>query len=577
MNKNWTEAQSYCREHYSDLATAENMDDMNKLKDLMKSVGYYYIWIGLHRTSQDEWHWSSGDPVLYVNWGVNQPNGVVECASMLQGQWYDVQCSYTNTFICYNRSSQLVFVNQTKSWRDAQSYCRENHIDLVTVRNSIENQELERIIIDNQNYDDFVWMGLFRDSWQWSDQSDSSFRDWDKGEPNNYGGNENCVVSRSAQRHWNDIACNGQYPFICQKDKLVLIQQNMTWSEAKVYCKLHHVELVSVDSVEMQRSVENVVERASTESVWLGLIHFCCMNIVQLIWIGLQRTGQDEWHWSSGDSVLYVNWGVNQPNGGAECASMYRGQWHDVKCSYTNTFICYNRSSQLVFVNQMKSWRDAQSYCRENHVDLVTVRNQSENQELERIINVSQKYNEYVWMGLFRDSWQWSDQSDSSYRNWNTGEPNNAGGNENCAVIYHESQGKWNDIKCDLNIPFICQEDKLILIQQNLTWLESMGYCRQHHVDLVSVDSVEMQRRVGNVVKRASTESVWLGLHNFCSMNMWIWLNGEVVCYQNWAPGNGTAPEDCGLEWRKGAMESGGDHYWISLPESRKLNFICTN
>ncbi|TRY88508.1 hypothetical protein DNTS_033059 [Danionella cerebrum] len=86
-----------------------------------------------------------------------------------------------------------------------------------------------------------------------------------------------------------------------------------------------------------------------------------------------------------------------------------------------------------------------------------------------------------------------------------------------------------------------------------------------------------MQRRVGNVVKRASTESVWLGLHNFCSMNMWIWLNGEVVCYQNWAPGNGTAPEDCGLEWRKGAMESGGDHHWISLPESRKLNFICTN
>ncbi|TRY83350.1 hypothetical protein DNTS_015071 [Danionella cerebrum] len=119
--------------------------------------------------------------------------------------------------------------------------------------------------------------------------------------------------------------------------------------------------------------------------------------------------------------------------------------------------------------------------------------------------------------------------------------------------------------------------NKLILIQQNLTWLESMRYCRQHHVDLVSVDSVEMQRRVGNVVKRASTESVWLGLHNFCSMNMWIWLNGEVVCYQNWALGHGTAPEDCRLEKRKGAMESGGDHWWISLPESKTLNFICTN
>ncbi|TRY79068.1 hypothetical protein DNTS_033311 [Danionella cerebrum] len=548
MNKNWTEAQSYCREHYSDLATAENMDDMNKLKDLMKSVGYYYIWIGLHRTSQDEWHWSSGDPVLYVNWGVNQPNGVVECASMLQGQWYDVQCSYTNTFICYNRSSQLVFVNQMKSWRDAQSYCRENHVDLVTVRNQSENQELERIINVSQKYNEYVWMGLFRDSWQWSDQSDSSYRNWNTGEPNNAGGNENCaVIYHESQGKWNDIKCDLNIPFICQE----------------------------------------------------------------------------------GDPVLYINWGVNQPNGGAEeCASMLQGQWHDVQCSYTITFICYNRSSQLVFVNQTKSWREAQSYCRENHVDLVTVRNQSENQELERIINVSQKYNEFVWMGLFRDSWQWSDQSKSSFRYWYTSDPNNAGGNENC-VVSRSAQRQWIDIPCNGQYPFICQKDKLvliqqnmtwseakvycklhhvelvsvdsvemqrgvenvverastesvwldklILIQQNLTWLESMGYCRQHHVDLVSVDSVEMQRRVGNVVKRASTESVWLGLHNFCSMNMWIWLNGEVVCYQNWAPGNGTAPEDCGLEWRKGAMESGGDHYWISLPESRKLNFICTN
>ncbi len=123
---------------------------------------------------------------------------------------------------------------------------------------------------------------------------------------------------------------------------------------------------------------------------------------------------------------------------------------------------------------------------------------------------------------------------------------------------------------------FVWFPDKLIVIRENLTWSEALRYCRQNHVDLVSVHSEEIQRRVMNVVKLASTAEVWLGLHNYCSMNMWLWVSGEIVCYQNWAPGNGTTPENCRLEKRRGAVQSGGDQRWISRPETHKLNFICS-
>ncbi|TRZ00577.1 hypothetical protein DNTS_004499 [Danionella cerebrum] len=689
MKKTWTEAQSYCREQYSDLATAENMDDMNKLKDLRKS-GYGNIWIGLHKTNPNEWHWSSGDRVIFENWKPGQPDSSAECATMKEGKWNDVECSDTNTFICYNRSSQLVFVNQTKSWRDAQSHCRENHVDLVTVRNSIENQELERVINDNQKYKDDVWMGLFRDSWQWSDQSKSSFRYWYTGEPNNYGGKENCVVINTMhQGPWADITCGPQISFICQEDKVVLVQQNLTWMDALRYCRQHHVDLVSVQSDQMQKKVKNSAKSASTGAVWLGLRHTCTMGlwfwvsgqtvcyenwapgngtseqdcnptlrsgavqsggdqrwmqkmalapyyclIVALcsvsecvqrqyhfinmkktwteaqsycreqysdlataenmddmnklkdlmksagygnIWIGLQRTNQKEWHWSSGDRVIFENWEQGQHDSSKECAAMKEGKWNDVECSDTNTFICYNRSSQLEFVNQKKSWRDAQSHCRENHVDLVTVRNSIENQELERIINVSQKYKDDVWMGLFRDSWQWSDQSKSSFRYWITGEPDNYGGKENCAVISTTYQGPWADITCDQQKYFICQEDKVVLIQQNLTWMDALRYCRQHHVDLVSVQSDQMQKKVKNSAISASTGAVWLGLRHTCTMGLWFWVSGQTVCYENWAPGNGTSEQDCNPTLRSGAVQSGGDHQWVSRPETDLLNFICIN
>ncbi|KAL7851739.1 hypothetical protein AOLI_G00220950 [Acnodon oligacanthus] len=66
------------------------------------------------------------------------------------------------------------------------------------------------------------------------------------------------------------------------------------------------------------------------------------------------------------------------------------------------------------------SWYEAQSHCRKSYTDLVSIRDQSQN---EAVKTSAMTRNTSFWIGLLRDDWEWTDGGRSAYRNWATGQP----------------------------------------------------------------------------------------------------------------------------------------------------------
>ncbi|XP_066579919.1 C-type mannose receptor 2-like [Amia ocellicauda] len=240
----------------------------------------------------------------------------------------------------------------------------------------------------------------------------------------------------------------------CLAHTFVFVNKPLGWTDAQQYCREKHTDLATVDNAEELDRLLNNADSAYKGQAWIGL--YFELN---------------SWQWSLTDTDFYRegkseyrNWGTDQPDnwGGSEyCTEMFPyGSWFDFPCTISRPFICYQETSnatlRYVLINQGKSWTEAQRFCRENYTDLVSVRKQSENEEVTKAAN-----GQTVWIGLFIDPWKWSDQRSSSFRNWYSGEPNNGAGNEFCGAVFLqvETPGTWNDAPCDYSYPFFCYHE----------------------------------------------------------------------------------------------------------------------
>lgn len=103
-NKNWTEAQNYCRATYTDLLNIRDAEDQNMVLSLINGDA----WFGLHR---DGWKWIKPTDMFPINWKSDQPdnyNGDENCGDISDGLVSDDQCTDLRPFVCSIR--EFIFV-----------------------------------------------------------------------------------------------------------------------------------------------------------------------------------------------------------------------------------------------------------------------------------------------------------------------------------------------------------------------------------------------------------------------------------------------------------------------------------
>lgn len=143
------------------------------------------------------------------------------------------------------------------------------------------------------------------------------------------------------------------------------------------------------------------------------------------------------------------------------------GVMHTILCAHT-ILVCGGTTCDVhthggheyLFCDGHASWADAKAQCEGQGKSLLTINDAEEEAWVYGIASAlsTQKW----WIGLndraSEGAFVWDSGEPVTYTNWYPGEPNNAGGDEDCGQLnrFYPDLG-WNDEPCSLHLRYICE------------------------------------------------------------------------------------------------------------------------
>jgi Lectin C-type domain len=487
-------------------------------------------WIGLGDwKTEGNFLWVDSTPRNFTKWSSGEPNdfgGNEDCVEIRENgiSWNDISCqivrpnyifeydcdSFCNSLPMNPSNSHLygrhlVSLNYSAAQASVQALptCCGKKAHLVTIGDATENAIVETIV---RGLNQESWIGLgdwtTEGNFSWVDSTPRSFTKWSTGEPNNVGGDEDCVEINRDGTSWNDISCQTVRPnYIFEYDcdfcsTLAISPNNLHLYGHKLLSTDYIGALTATEALPMccGKNAHLVTIGDSAENGFLG---GPALGILQESWIGLGdwiREGDFFWldstpgnftYWAPGEPTNESGLiGRNNVAGESDCVKMdpLSRVWRPVRCdsnvqsfifeydcdTYCNSLAMNPSNSHYYGYKKCDtSYRGAQGIterlpmCYGKKAHLVTIGDSTENTFVERIV---QGLDQESWIGLgdskTEGDFLWVDSTPRNFTKWSTGEPKNSGGNEDC-VKMGKNGTSWSAIPCDFAVEnFIFEYDR---------------------------------------------------------------------------------------------------------------------
>ncbi|XP_014063622.1 secretory phospholipase A2 receptor isoform X2 [Salmo salar] len=426
--KNWTEAQEYCRQHYTNLAIIRTEEDW---KAIQSSLGNFSgdVWIGLHRSGPTEkWKWSDGEDFMFFNWeksfGVHTEGH--NCVFSLSSHWQPVDCAAQRQYMCQrvhhgNGTTEKVYdlMPGPKTQQDAETDCRTiNGRELASICNQKEQEAFDELTTKE------TWIGLEHNKnntlWEWSNGEPFQQREltW---------GDGNCQQLNS-DRKWTPKDCSNQSAFFCYADERPL----NTTGDLTIPVTPETTSPTSTGPTSIKTSTTTPTTLLPTTT------------------IGQSITSPP----TSTSSGQLTSLGPNSPD---------RNSTSSPSCTTSPLHPDY-----LHYFNESKSWINALKICKSRHSNLVHITNQTVLTDLTQLLANVELPCGGVWIGLERSIFEWSApwlwtsgdvDKVVKYSEWHSCFPLNPI-NYHCGKMVWVGNGelKWLDASCHQELPFICQD-----------------------------------------------------------------------------------------------------------------------
>lgn len=258
------------------------------------------------------------------------------------------------------------------------------------------------------------------------------------------------------------------------------------------------------------------------------------------------------------------------------------------------------------FDRARRTWREAEEHCRLLGGHLADVRSPSDSAFFRKTFGAKVALPPTLWIGLVepfrRNQWFWMSGKVVGYQSWASGEPNDAGGGEDCGERISRT-GAWNDVDCAAVRGFICEGPAApagvngaaalaktgfkcsgtlvqageipycIYTDRALSLSAADQFCKSTGGQMAELSSAEkdqaLMAEIGPGV--GSGDDVWIGLTDAAQEGQWRTAEGSPTRYFDWRrdePNDVGPGEDC-------ATWGPSDGRWNDLPCDARAESVC--